>query len=157
MRLHSFPTRRSSDPSDAKLAADDRAEMAVPAVTASNAGDMAGAVRLFTDGVVGQAGAFDGLDASTRAMHLDNARTIPLHLRAPAPPSIGRADLEGMTLRVAIARGESTRVCYRIPADTAHRYIPGSQLIVIPNGRHNAPIVHSLAFNNALLGFLKES
>jgi pimeloyl-ACP methyl ester carboxylesterase len=150
-------TSHISDPSDAKAVAEDRAAMAGPAAAASNAGDMAGAVRLFMDGVNGQAGAFDALDASSRSILLDNARTVPLHVRAPAPPTITPADLKQMTLPVAIARGECTRPCFRIPADTAHRCIPGSRLIVIPNGRHNAPYADPLAFNDALLGFLRDA
>jgi pimeloyl-ACP methyl ester carboxylesterase len=89
-------------------------------------------------------------------MLLDNARTVALHLRAPARPSISCDHLGQIRAPVAIARGELTRPCFRIPADTASHCIPGSQLIVIPNGRHNAPMEVPAAFNDALLPFLKD-
>jgi pimeloyl-ACP methyl ester carboxylesterase len=58
---------------------------------------------------------------------------------------------------VAVVKGELTRPFFRIAADTASRCIPGSRLIVIPNGRHNAPAEVPAAFNDALLRFLKDT
>jgi Domain of unknown function (DUF4440) len=43
---------------------------------------------------------------------------------------------------------------YKILAETAHRCIPGSQLITIPVARHDGPKQNSSAFNQALLAFL---
>jgi pimeloyl-ACP methyl ester carboxylesterase len=145
-----------ADPADAKAAGEDRQALVAPAASASKAGDIVGAVRLFTDGVVGQPGAFDKFAPSVRSMFLDNARTVPLQLGAPAPPPITCAQLAEIKVPVAIARGELARPSYRIFADTAVRCIPGSRLIVIPKGRHNAAIVDSAAFNDALLRFLKD-
>jgi pimeloyl-ACP methyl ester carboxylesterase len=146
-----------TDPVDTKAVAEDRQEMVTPAAAASKAGDNAGAVRLFTDGVIGQAGAFDKLAPSLRSMFLDNARTLPLHVGAPAPSPITCDQLGRINVPVAIVRGELTRPCFRIPADTASRCIPGSRLIIIPNGRHSAPAEESSAFNEALLGFLQDN
>ena len=144
-----------TDPVDAKAAAEDRQEMVTPAATASQAGDNAGAVRLFTDGVIGLAGAFDKLSPALRSMFLDNARTVPLHVGAPSPPPITCDQLGQIKVPVAIVKGELTRPFFRIAADTASRCIPGAQLIVIPHGRHSAPAEESSAFNEALLGFLQ--
>lgn len=87
-------------------------------------------------------------------MFLDNARTVPLHVGAPVPPPITCDQLGQIKVPVAIVKGELTRAFFRIAADTASRCIRGSRLIVIPNGRHNAPAEESSAFNEALLGFL---
>jgi len=72
---------------------------------------------------------------------LDNARTIPLQFATP-PPQMSCAQLGRITAPVAIARGDSTRSSYRI---------------VVPGARHAAPVLTAPAFNEALLGFLKEN
>jgi pimeloyl-ACP methyl ester carboxylesterase len=56
---------------------------------------------------------------------------------------------------VAIARGELARPFYRIAAETAHRCMPKSRVIVIPGGGHFAMAEHASAFNEALMSFLK--
>ncbi len=50
-----------TDPADVKAAGEDRRDMTAPAAGASKAGDTAGAVRLFFDGVNGQPGIFETL------------------------------------------------------------------------------------------------
>jgi len=60
-----------------------------------------------------------------------------------------------ITVPVAIAREELARPFCRIAADTAHRCIPGSRLIVIRGGGHMTPVEHVAAFNEVLLSFLK--
>ncbi len=58
---------------------------------------------------------------------------------------------------VTVAKGELTRVSYRIVADTASRCIPGSRLVIVSQGRHAAPAIIPAVFNEALLGFLKDN
>ena len=145
-----------TNPEDAKVMAEDRREGASPAIAAAKAGDNVGALRLGFDGVNHQPGLFDMLDPRMRAVMLDNARTIPLQFATP-PPQISCAQLGRITAPVAIARGDSTRSSYRIMADTTSRCIPGSRLIVVPGARHAAPVLAAPAFNEALLGFLKEN
>lgn len=144
-----------TDAADAKLMAEDRKEWAGPAVTATKAGDNAGAVQLFMDSVEAQPGTFDALPQTGRSVMLDNARMLPLLFAAPPPPSITCAQLGQIKVPVAIARGELTRVFWRITADTASRCIAGSRLIIIPKARHLGPWQEPAAFNEALLGFLK--
>jgi len=74
-----------TDAADVKAAGEDRRDMVTPAASASKAGDTAGAVRLFYDGVTGQPGSFETLSPAVRSMLLDNARTIPLLFAAPPP------------------------------------------------------------------------
>ena len=146
-----------TDAADVKAAGEDRRDMTAPAAGASKAGDTAGAVRLFFDGVNGQPGIFETLPPAAQSMFLDNARTIPLLFAAPPPPAISCAQLGQITVPVAIAKGELTRVSYRILADTASRCIPGSRLVIVSQGRHAAPAVIPAVFNEALLGFLKDN
>jgi len=146
-----------TDPADAKLAGDDRREMVALAAGANKAGDTAGAVRFFFDGVNSQPGSFETLPPAARAVMLDNARTIPLLFNAPPPPAISCAQLGQIKVPVAVAKGELTRPFYHIMADTASRCIAGSRLIVVSRGRHAAPALTAAAFNEALLNFLKDN
>jgi pimeloyl-ACP methyl ester carboxylesterase len=146
-----------TDPADAKAAGEDRREMVGPAAGASKAGDTAGAVRLFFDGVNGQPGTFETLPPAARSIFLDNARTIPLHFGAPPPPALSCAQLGQIKVPVTVAKGELTRASFRIPADTASRCMPGSRLVVVSQGRHAAPALTPAAFNEALLDFLKNN
>jgi pimeloyl-ACP methyl ester carboxylesterase len=146
-----------TDPADAKAAGEDRREMVGPASGASKAGDTAGAVRLFFDGVNGRPGIFETLPAATRSMCLDNARTIPLQFGAPPPPALSCAQLGQIKVPVTVAKGELTRTTFRILADTASRCMPGSRLVVVSQGRHAAPALTPAAFNDALLDFLKDN
>jgi pimeloyl-ACP methyl ester carboxylesterase len=146
-----------TDAADVKAAGEDRRDMVTPAASASKAGDTAGAVRLFYDGVTGQPGSFETLPPAVRSMHLDNARTMPLLFAAPPPPAISCAQLGQIKVPVAIAKGELARPAFRIPADTASRCIPGSRLAVVLQGRHTAPATSPAAFNEVLLGFLKNN
>ena len=143
-----------TDPADAQLAGEDRADMRAPAAMAIEAGDTRAAVRHLIDGVTGRPGTFERLAPAIRSWLLDNARTVPLSLGASPPPPITCAQLGQIAVPVAIARGELTRPFYRIVAETAHRCILGSRLIVIPGGGHLAPANHTAAFNEALLSFL---
>jgi pimeloyl-ACP methyl ester carboxylesterase len=144
-----------TDPEDAQVAGEDRTDMRARAAMAAKAGDTGAAVRLLFDDFTGQPGIVDRLAPAIRASLLDNARTLPLSLlRAPPPPPITCAQLGQIAVPVAIARGELARPFYRIAAETAHRCIPGSRLIVIPGGGHLAPANHTAAFNEALLNFL---
>jgi pimeloyl-ACP methyl ester carboxylesterase len=143
-----------TDPEDAQVAGEDRTDMRARAAMAAKAGDTGAAVRLLFDDFTGQPGIVDRLAPAIRASLLDNARTLPLSLFAPPPPPITCAQLGQIAVPVAIARGELARPFYRIAAETAHRCIPGSRLMVIPGGGHLALAEHASAFNEALLSFL---
>jgi pimeloyl-ACP methyl ester carboxylesterase len=142
-----------TDPADAQFAGEDRKDMRAPAAMAIEAGDTGAAVPLLIDELAGQPGTFERLAPVTRLWLLDNAPT--LRLSAPPPPQITCAQLGQIAVPVAIARGELARPFYRIAAETAHRCIPRSRLILIPGGGHLAPADHAAAFNEALLSFLR--
>ena len=145
-----------TDPTEAQIAAEDRKDMRALAAMAAKAGDTDAAVRLLFDGLTGQPGILDRQAPAFRAHLLDNGRILPLSVVAPPPPPpITCAQLGQIRVPVAIAIGELARPFYRIAADTAHRCIPGSQLIVIQGGTHLALAEHASRFNEALLGFLK--
>ncbi|WP_244817522.1 alpha/beta fold hydrolase [Caballeronia sp. Lep1P3] len=143
-----------TDASDRKAIAADQQQAFGPAFVASKRGDQQAALRPFVDGVNGAPGTYDGLPDRVRVVLSDNARTIPLQLNAPPPPAITCAQLGTIAAPVAIARGTLTRPFFRIAADTAHRCIPASRLVLLENGRHLAPVEMPGDFDAALLGFL---
>jgi pimeloyl-ACP methyl ester carboxylesterase len=141
-----------TDSVDQKVVGDERNELA-PARAAAKAGGLAQATRLFAEWVNAQPGGFDRIPSAMRAVHLDNARTIPPHFGAPSP-AISCAQLGNIKAPVTITKGQQTRPFFRIFADTAAHCIPGSELLTIPNARHLAPYENPAAFNDALLAFL---
>jgi pimeloyl-ACP methyl ester carboxylesterase len=143
-----------TDPADLRIATKDRTAMAATAATAVKAGDIAGAVKSLFNGVNGQADLFDAMSATVRTMLLDNARTLPISFGAPPPPTITCEQLGQIKVPTTVAVGELTRPFYKIAAASVARCIPGAKLVVIPRGRHAAPIQAPSAFNDALLQFL---
>jgi pimeloyl-ACP methyl ester carboxylesterase len=141
-----------SDPAEQAILTEERKGLADVNATVK-AGDAAGATRLFFDWVNSQPGTFAAAAPSTRSMHLDNARTLPLQLASP-PNKLACDQLGALAIPVVITRGELTRPYFRITAESAHRCLPRSQLIVIPGARHGAPSQQPAAFNEALLAFL---
>ena len=142
-----------TDPAARKLLHEERAGLTAVRASAS-AGNEAEATRLFFEWTNGQRGGFDLLPPEARAAHLANARTIALHFASPRGPRISCSDLRRMRAPLAITMGEFTRPYMRICAETIHRCVPGSQLIVIPNARHAASAQNPEAFNEAVLAFL---
>jgi pimeloyl-ACP methyl ester carboxylesterase len=146
-----------TDPASLEIAGKDRQAMMGPAIAASKAGDVAGAVRLVPNGVNNQPDFFDTATPEIRSMFLDNARTFGLFLAAPPPPPITCDQLRQIKIPALITRGEATRAIYRISTDGAASCIPGAELIIIPGGRHLAMVQQPDAFNAALLQFLAKA
>lgn len=142
-----------TDPESQVILKRERAGLA-SAREAAKDGNAAEATRLFADWTNDQPGGFDALPPETRAMHLDNARTVAWHLEAPAPPMVTCSDLGQLKMPLGITTGEITRPFFKILAETAHRCVPGSRLIPIPGARHAATMQNPTAFNDALLTFL---
>lgn len=94
-----------------------------PVVKAAKAGQADEATRLFADWTNDQPGEFDALPPATRAMHLDNSRTVALHFAAPPAPSITCADLGRFKPPLAITTGEHTRPFFRTLAEKTHRCV----------------------------------
>jgi pimeloyl-ACP methyl ester carboxylesterase len=151
----SFIVSWVSDPAELATAGAARKAAFGPAVMASKSGDQAGAVRLIVDGANGKPGTFDALPAATRAMHLENARAVPLLFAAPPPPSISCAQLAQLKMPVAMGVGELSPAHYGVPAKGAKRCAPGLTLIVVPKASHHWPVTAPAGFTETLLAFLK--
>jgi pimeloyl-ACP methyl ester carboxylesterase len=144
-----------TDPSAQKAVAEDRKGMAVVAA-AVKAENNADATRQFFDWVNGLPGAFNSLPPAAQAMHLDNARTVPLQINPKTPIPTTCAQLGQIKVPVTITKGELTRPFFRVTVEAVSRCIPGAHLITISGARHGAPTQNPSAFNEALLSFLAQ-
>ncbi len=144
-------------PDDAKLALDDRLAMMGAAKPLAAAGDLAGALRLFMDGVNDEVGAFDRLPPDVRALMIENARMLPLLFAGPPPPAITDAHLRELAVPITIALGQESRAAYQIAARTAARLLPKAHLSVVDGARHLWPVQEPQAFCDAVLDYLSNS
>ncbi len=143
-----------TDPEDAKTAHEDRMAMSADARPLENAGDLAGTVRMFMDGVNAEAGAFDRLSPKVQEMMIDNARMLPLLFAEPPPPSVTDTDLRGLEIPITIALGKQTRPFYRIAACAAQALLPLAEFKIVENARHLWPVQDPAAFSRLVLDFL---
>jgi pimeloyl-ACP methyl ester carboxylesterase len=144
-----------SDPADVKTLGEEWASNG--AFPASQAGNQAEAVRLFTDWISVKPGSFDELEPSVRKVLLENSRTLPLLFAAPPNPPLTCAQLGRIEAPVTVAKGQQTRPAFEIYSNSTHECIPGSQLVSIPDATHVAPLENPSGFNEALLSHLKGS
>ena len=146
-----------ADVPEAKPEIDARRKAFEPIGTAAKAGETVQAAKLLFDSVNNQgAGAFDKQPEAVRQMILDNARTVPLLIAAPAPPAVSCATLGGVKAPTLVASGERTRRYYALLSKAVVRCIPGSRLVTIPKATHPMSIQNPAAFNEALLQFLAQ-
>jgi pimeloyl-ACP methyl ester carboxylesterase len=146
-----------TDPTELKEVTESGTQILASSIAAVQAKDEAGAVRALLDSVDAVPGTFDAYPRGPKGAALENARTLPLDLGAPPPPSITCAQLGAIEAPTAVVRGQLTLPFFRIIADTANRCIPGSLLIVVPNARHLWPAQEPSAFNQTLLEFLAKN
>ena len=141
-------------PDEAEAAGADRLEMTSQARARIGAGDTSAAVRLFMDGVNDQPGTFDSLPDSVQEVMSENSRTLPLLFAAP-PPQLTCDDLDHLgPTTVVVARGNATRLFYRIAAEWTARCIPASTLVVVPNARHLFPVQDQQRFTSLVVDLL---
>lgn len=146
-----------SETPDTKPVIEDRGRGLAPAVEALKAGDLERATKLFFEWVNNQGeGAFERLPDASRRMMLDNARTVPLLMAAPAPSPISCSALSGLNVPTLVVRGEKTPRFFALISETVVRCVPGSQLITIADATHPMSFQQPVAFNDALMQFLRQ-
>ena len=146
-----------ADIPEGKSALEDRGKAMAAVGGAVKAGDAVQATKLFFDWVNNQgAGAFDKQPEAVRQMILDNARTVPLLLAAPAPPAVSCATLGGVKAPTLVMGGAQTPRYFALISEVVVRCLPGSRLVTIPNATHPLSIQNPAAFNEALLQFLAQ-
>jgi pimeloyl-ACP methyl ester carboxylesterase len=146
-----------ADIPEGKAALDDRGKAMAAVGGAVKAGDAMQATKLFFAWVNNQgAGAFDKQPEAIRQMILDNARTVPLLLAAPAPPAVSCVTLGGLKVPTLVVGGAQTPRYFALINEVVVRCLPGSHLVTIPNATHPMSFQHPAAFNEALLPFLAQ-
>ena len=113
------------------------------------------ALKIFYDWVIDIPGSFDKLPAPAKTILLENARTVPVHFSAPAL-TLTCEEVGQIKSPVTITVGELTRPFFKILAQAAHNCLPQSRIVRITRARHGSPSEQPLAFNEALLAFLRE-
>jgi pimeloyl-ACP methyl ester carboxylesterase len=146
-----------ADIPEGKAALDDRGKAMAAVGEAVKAGDATQATKRLFDWVNNQgAGAFDTQPEAVRQMFLENARTVPLLLAAPAPPPISCATLGGVKAPTLVVGGAQTLRYFALINEVVVRCLPGSHLVTIPNATHPVSFQNPAAFNAALLHFLAQ-
>jgi len=146
-----------TDLPEGKPALDDRLKVLAAAREVVKAGDAVQATKLFFEWVNNQgAGAFDKQPEAVRQIILDNARTVPLALAAPAPPAVSCATLGGVKVPTLVIGGEQTPRYFSLINEIVVRCLPGSHLVTIPNATHPMSLQKPAAFNEALLQVLAQ-
>ena len=128
-----------------------------PAIAATRTGDLPSAAKLFLEVVFElPPGGFDSDPIVLRKVILDNARTIPLGLAAPPAPDVDCAKMNTVKAPLLMTRGERSMPLFAIRSEATARCWSNSQLVVIPNTNHDAPLRNPAAFNAAVLAFLAQ-
>jgi pimeloyl-ACP methyl ester carboxylesterase len=140
-----------TDAGDARAAADDRMAMMSAAKALAASGDLAGAVRLFMDGVNAEDGAFDRLAPEVQTIMTENARMLPLLFAGPPAPQATADDLRTFDRPVTIALGEDSRIHYQIAARAAQSLLPFGRLEIVNGAKHLWPIQAPLRFSQLVL------
>jgi pimeloyl-ACP methyl ester carboxylesterase len=127
-----------------------------PATEAFAHGDPDKAVRLLTEGIngtgPGEAGTADG-----RARRLRNAEAIrALCVSTNAYPALDRIALTAMTIPTLLTYGDRTEPVHRATTLALSRYLPHASLVEVTDSGHGVHRDNPSAFNDLLLGFLRE-
>jgi len=144
-----------AESAEGKVAREDRSKMLAPAIAANEAGDAVQAAKLLCEAVFQLGpGGFDREPQAVQTWVLDNARTMPLLLAAPAPPAITCDLLKKFPQPTLVMRGEKTRVLYALVSEAISKCIPGAQLVLLQNVGHDGPSRDPAAFTGAVFEFL---
>jgi pimeloyl-ACP methyl ester carboxylesterase len=142
---------------EGKAALDDWGKAMAAVGGAVKAGDAVQATKLFFEWVNNQgAGAFDKQPEAIRQMILDNARTVPLLLAAPAPPAVSCASLGGVKAPTLVVGGAQSPRYFALINEVVVRCLPGSRPVTIPNATHPMSFQNPAAFNEVLVPFLAQ-
>ena len=142
---------------EARAAMEDRLAMMTAAKPLAAAGDLAGAVRVFMDGVNAEAGPFDRLPPEVRAVMIENAPMLPLLFAGPPLPSVTADDLRALDIPVSIMLGRDSRTGYQIAARAAQALLPRAELTVVNDARHLWPIQNPQGSSQSVVDVLERA
>lgn len=143
-----------TDPEDLSVLARARKDLA-PVAAALSEQNLSKAVELFCNWIMFD-GAFESLSEEFKTMLLDNARTVALQLAAPRP-TVTAAQIAQLNMPVTFTVGANTIPFFAVQVRAAHRALPHSRVLTIPDAHHAAHFESPAAFNAALLTHLAGS
>jgi non-heme chloroperoxidase len=128
-----------------------------PASAAFAAGDDAGAMRFFVDGVT-TPGRFDKLPPGARLDVMRNAGFLKMMVRSHDPyPDTTRTSLRGLRMPMLVITGEKTIAIYRRIDEELSRLIPRARSATIPAAGHESPRDNPSVFSEVVGDFLGSS
>ena len=98
-------------------------------------------------------GGFRSEPQGLQAVVLDNVRSVPLTLNAPAQP-ISCEMVKAIMSPVLITVGANTRPLWTLAGQTLRQCVPNGKLVTLPNSNHDATVRNPTAFNRELVNFL---
>ncbi|MDA4136732.1 MAG: alpha/beta hydrolase [Thaumarchaeota archaeon] len=125
-----------------------------PSLAALDAGQTEKAVELNVDGVQDHPGAFKAMSDASKAMMIDNARTIA-ELRTKLPPFKEQA--AKISSRTLVVNGEASALWLRRIGELTVAAVPRSEAAKITNARHFPHIENPSEFNQRVLAFISGS
>ena len=124
-----------------------------PAFKALDNGDLLTAVKHNLDAIEDKDGVLDGLSAKTRAMMIDNARTVgELRTRFPV---FTRDDARRMRTPSLLISGESSALILRRIGEILAESIPNCERAAISGAGHFPHLDKAEEFNSRVIGFLQ--
>ncbi|MDA4133155.1 MAG: alpha/beta hydrolase, partial [Thaumarchaeota archaeon] len=123
-------------------------------LAALDAGQTEKAVELNVDGVQDHPGAFKAMSDASKAMMIDNARTIA-ELRTKLPPFKEQA--AKISSRTLVVNGEASALWLRRIGELTVAAVPRSEAAKITNARHFPHIENPSEFNQRVLAFISGS
>src|SRR5215210_5999302 len=130
------------------------AEAAAQGAERIRRGDAEGGVAAFV-GAINGPGAWAAMAEPLRGMHLDNAHTLLGQVNERRPP-FSRADMEAIRAPTLLIGSERCSPPLARVLDAMERHIRGAERATIPGAGHFMSEQEAEAFNNAVLGFLRE-
>lgn len=143
-----------ADKPEAKAALDEFNKGVGEVVPLMKAGDMTGALKIFTALVTGRGpDAFDKLPPLAQQMFKDNGRTLPLLFAVPLPP-ITCETVSKVKTPTLVVEGAQTPAFFSEIDKVVLSCIAGSRLVKIPDASHPMSFENPAAFNRAVLEFI---
>jgi pimeloyl-ACP methyl ester carboxylesterase len=126
-----------------------------PIFEAVGRGDLEQATRLLID-ASGGPGYFDAQAPQRRAVHRENAHTMPLLLTQEPPPVSSGEALGTLRIPVSILWGERSRPASKVPSQAVARCLPSGHHSEVPGVGHLWPEEDPEGFCDAVAGWLDE-
>jgi len=126
----------------------------IPAANYFRQNDMQQAMKIFVNGMAAT-NRFDSLSPGARADAMRNARSVEaLCLSSDPFPVLSSVALSRLHVPALVVTGENTIQIHKLVNAELVRLLPDARSVTIAGAGHGSPRENSLAFNEAMIGFL---